>query len=142
MSKNQIVYPCEINEDLEIIPIDKQSYKQSLLSLRNSNKGGRFTISIDKQSKSRSLNQNAYYHGVVIRAFTTANIGYNAEEIHQLLAERFISYERDVKGKSFKFTRSTTSLTTVEMEEYLSNIRTFAGEFFGIFIPKPNEVGF
>ena len=142
MSKFKIELPCNINEKLEVIPIDMQSYKQSLLSLRNSNKNGMFMISIVKMSKSRSLNQSHYYYGVVIKTLVQANIGYTTEEIHFLMTEKFLSYTKVINNQKLKFIRSTASLTTVEMEEYLSKVRAFASEFFSIFIPLPNETGY
>jgi hypothetical protein len=38
------------------------------------------------------------------------------------------------------FVRSTTSLNTVEMEEYVENIRRFAISELGCYIPEPNEI--
>lgn len=38
--------------------------------------------------------------------------------------------------------RSTTDLTTIEMEEYLSKIRTWASMTLSCYIPEPNEVDY
>jgi len=108
-----------------------------LLIDKLSNKDGVFFVDIRESRNSRSLQQNRYYWGVVLKALSD-DTGYTAEEMHQLMAEKFLSYE---KGEHV-FVRSTTSLNTKEFEEYLSQIRLFANTELGIFIPEPNEAGF
>ena len=108
-----------------------------LLIDKLSNKDGVFFVDIRESRNSRSLQQNRYYWGVVLKALSD-DTGYSAEEMHQLMAEKFLNYE---KGE-YVFVRSTTSLNTKEFEEYLSQIRLFANTELGIFIPEPNEAGF
>jgi hypothetical protein len=42
-------------------------------------------------------------------------------------------------GEVIKLSKSTTELSTIEWEEYMDQIRTFATEFLNITIPLPNE---
>lgn len=98
---------------------------------------GMYFVDIRESKKSRSLQQNRYYWGVVIDILSR-DTGYYPEEIHQLMAKKFLSYEK--KGEVF--VKSTTMLSTTEFEEYLSKIRIFASMELGIFIPLPNEVGY
>jgi len=85
----------------------------------------------------RSQKQNAYMWGVVYKIIS-GDTGYSADEVHQLMGEKFLSYEK--KGK--KFVLSTTTLNTKEMEGYLEDIRRFASMELSIDVPVPNETPF
>ena len=86
----------------------------------------------------RSQRQNAYYWGVVLKTIGD-EIGYTTEEMHQLMARAFLSYE---KAPGEMFVKSTTSLNTREFEEYLAKVRRFAATELHVFCPLPNETEF
>lgn len=88
----------------------------------------------EKEKKTRSLKQNKYYHGVVCKLISE-HTGYTSDEVHQLLAEQFISYEKNGK----QFVKSTTKLKTAEFEEYLESCRRFGAMELQVYIPLPNE---
>jgi hypothetical protein len=103
--------------------------------------GKRVCVSVKRESKKRSSNQNAYYHGVIIQLIGEWT-GYTAEETHEMLKWMFLRKQRDGLPDTV---RSTTSLTTVEMEEYHEHIRQWAclqwkDSDKGGYIPLPNEV--
>ena len=93
-----------------------------------------YICDIRKAKKPRSLNQNSYYWGVLIKQFSI-DTGYTEQESHQLLGRQFLKYTK----KDIEFTRSTTELSTIEFENYLEQCRMLASEQ-GIMIPLPNEV--
>jgi len=43
-------------------------------------------------------------------------------------------------GTEQYFVRSTSSLTTKEMTDYIEQIRTFAITELGVYVPDPNEI--
>ena len=88
---------------------------------------------IRKIKKQRSLNQNSYYWGIVIKIMSQ-ELGYTDNEMHQVFASEFLMYI----NRDRKFIKSTTELSTIEFENYLENCRRLASEQ-GIFIPLPNE---
>lgn len=94
------------------------------------------TVGKVKERKQRSLEQNAYYHGVVLDILSK-DIGYDHDEMHDALRYKFLQYE-NVAG--LKTILSTTQLSTKEFEVFLERIRRWAAMDMGIFIPKPNEV--
>jgi hypothetical protein len=94
-----------------------------------------YTIEIVRSKRKRSLKQNAYYHGVVVKIISM-HTGYTGDEAHQELAKMFLSY--DNAGK--KFVRSTTKLTTWEFEQYLDKVRAWAKSEMDCHIPMPNEI--
>lgn len=88
--------------------------------------------------KARSIKQNSYYWGVVIKILST-DIGYSPKEMHEALKWQFLSYE-NVAG--LRTCMSTTDLSTIEFELFLEQIRRWASMFHGIVIPEPNQVKF
>ena len=93
-----------------------------------------YKIDIQTIRHTRSLNQNKYYWGVIIKMLGD-EFGYIAEEMHDALRMRFLQ----VHTNKLPTIKSTTELSTKEMEEYLSKIRQWASEE-GIFLPLPNEI--
>ena len=94
----------------------------------------RHVMEIYEYKRNRSAEQNAYMWGVVYKLISDET-GYTPDEVHQLMAERFLGYEKN----GHTFVRSTTSLNTAEMEEYLSAVRMFASTDIFLYIPLPNE---
>lgn len=133
MSNNnfKVIFTGKINDQARFIP----NGVEWLLQLSRL-KGESVEVTISKAKKKRSKNQNSYYHGVVIRLLSNS-IGYTPEEMHEACRIKFLTIHRNNLPDTIK---STTSLSTVEMEEYLENIRRWASEFHNIYLPLPNEV--
>lgn len=67
-------------------------------------------------------------------------LGYTIYEIHELMKHKFLSRMLHLnETEEYNIPISTADLTTVEMEEYLSNIREWASSKLNVFIPMPNE---
>jgi len=94
-----------------------------------------FVVEITKAKQIRSLNQNRYYWGVVVKILAQ-HTGYTSEETHQELARMFLQYENNGK----LFVRSTTKLNTVEFENYTESCRQWAWNEMNLHIPLPNEI--
>ncbi len=95
---------------------------------------------LKKNKAQRTLQQSRYYFGVVL-AYLSEETGFTKDEAHQLMQRMFLKYAKDVSdGTSEMFVRSTTSLNTVEMNEYIEQIRIFAVSELGCYIPEPNEI--
>jgi hypothetical protein len=120
-----------------IIYHDPREYSKVISALN----GQEVTVSIKPPSKSRSNQQNRYYHGVVL-ALVADTTGYSTTECHELMKAMFLPDNKVVAGKMIHFSRSTTGLTTTEFEDYLKHIREWASVDLGIYIPQPNEVDF
>jgi len=90
-------------------------------------------VEIKAVKATRSDIQNNYYWGVVIKIISD-ELGYTPDEIHEILKYRLLL----VYGE-YPYVRSTASLSTVEFEEYLNRIRTWAMLQLGCYIPLPNE---
>jgi hypothetical protein len=96
-------------------------------------------VIIRKPRKHRSSHQNAYYWGVVIDILAK-HFGYEPEEMHDaLLAELWRDHSRTKNGMLSPIKR-TSSMSTVEFEDYCARVRRWAVQNYGVRIPEPNEV--
>jgi len=95
----------------------------------------KFVLEINRSKNKRSLNQNKYYWGVVIAIFSDYT-GFENEECHQMLTEKFLQYTKSGR----EFTKSTKQLDTKEFEQYTEKCRLWLWHEFELHIPLPNEV--
>jgi hypothetical protein len=96
--------------------------------------GKQVQLSVTRKREKRSSNQNKYYWGVVLPLIAQTT-GYTIDESHDAMKMQFL-VKRTAKVPT---TRSTTDLSTAEMEEYLENIRRFAAVELSCYVPIPNE---
>lgn len=93
---------------------------------------------VEKVRTKRTLPQNAYYHGVIVKMIAD-EVGYaNPDEVHQALKMMFL--KKFIGKQQIPTVRSTTDLDTLEFEDYLEKVRTWAGETLNMRIPLPNEI--
>lgn len=71
--------------------------------------------------------------------------GYSPEDMHEIVKHKFLKrtiwlqHNTDGVKEMQEITKSTTSLSTAEMEKFLSDIRAWASFCLGVNIPEPNE---
>ena len=94
-------------------------------------------VSVEPVKRTRSNEANRFYWGVVV-AMIAEHIGYQKEEVHRALGERFLR-DRESEVNGVPRVKSTTKLSPVEMFEYTDQCRRWAAEFLGLYIPDPNE---
>ena len=85
--------------------------------------------------KSRSNAQNSYYWAILVK-YISDETGYSEDETHAKLAYKFLL----VQDSKTPYVRSTTTLSTIEFEEYNEKIRQWASSFLSLSLPLPNEV--
>ncbi len=105
---------------------------------------GRYRFDVTKCKDQRSLNQNAYYWGVVL-PHLAAGMGeawgesLASEEVHEFCRAKFLNKPvvnrktGKIQGQSHV---STASLDTKEFGEYLEQIIRFAAESLSVQIPQ------
>jgi hypothetical protein len=108
--------------------------------------GQNIVITIQKQKKTRSNPQNAFYYGVVVPIMQQClkDAGYlmTNEQIHEMLKLKFLKESilvNEQTGEYLERIKSTTELSTIEFMEYILEIQKFAVEYFNTVIPDPNE---
>ena len=101
--------------------------KQEIIEkLKNYSDDDLFEFSKKTEKTSRSLAQNRYYFGVVVRMVSDHH-GYTVVEAHELIKQCF----------SLK---TTTGLSKVEFMQIIELIRDYWNAKFNFYIPLPNEV--
>jgi hypothetical protein len=117
-----------------------------ILDALKSFEGQNILITIQKQKKTRSNPQNAFYYGVVVPIMQQClkDAGYlmTNEQMHEMLKLRFLKESilvNEQTGEYLERIKSTTELSTIEFMEYILEIQKFAVEYFNTVIPDPNE---
>lgn len=102
--------------------------------------GHRVIVSIEKQKKARTSQQNRYYFGIVLKV-VSLKTGYTVEELHDVFKLKFNSTFKKLGSMEERIPQSTASLKTDAFSEYIENIKRFAAEELdGIYIPDAGEV--
>jgi len=100
--------------------------------------GKRIDLTIKEHKSQRSLNQNSYYWGVVLKTLSEKT-GYTADEMHEICRYMFLKSFKTIGDKEREYVKSTTELSTAEFEEYLEKTRRWATVELSCYIALPNE---
>jgi len=125
----------------------KLTFKQRSVFLDDVSKlkDGDYVVTVENRKKTRSIEQNRYYWGVVVPLVKEGlnDIGYKltTEAVHEFLKGQFNVKEivNEKSGEILKAVGSTTELTTSGMMEYFAQIQQWATEYLNIYIPDPNQ---
>jgi len=96
------------------------------------------SVSVRPYKPKRSGQQNSYYWAVVIDRISRRT-GYSPDEAHSAMKWQHLKVHRDNLPPTV---RSTTSLSTAEMTEYIEACRRWAAEFLDEYIPDPDGYDF
>ena len=96
-----------------------------------------FEVSIKRYKNKRSLEQNAYYWGVIIE-YMSRELGYTVNECHEVLkAELLPKVQIEYKGKILEVSGSTKKLNTKQFAEFIDMCIILLAEF-GVIVPPPH----
>ena len=103
---------------------------------------GEVRVTVGRKERIRSIPQNSYYWGVLVKMIADYIGEAELELVHEAIGLKFAGIPAgDGKaGRSLLIRKSTTDMTTLEFEEYLEKCRNFASLELGIRIPLPNEI--
>jgi len=99
-------------------------------------------ISIDTVSKKRSIKENSYYWGCVIQHFRlgwaiTQGERITKEEAHNGLRGKFMC--KIWTKLDIRIPISTSTLTHLDFQIYLDDIKDFTSKYLGVEIPAPDK---
>lgn len=104
---------------------------------------GEVLITVERAHATRSLLQNAWYWGQILKLISD-HTGYSPDELHEYCKERFnsktlviVDDQGEVKDEK-TIGLSTTKLNKVTFGEYCEAIRQWAAEDLGVVIPDPD----
>lgn len=101
--------------------------------------GKTLEVVIREKRKLRSSKQNSYGYGVALKMLSDYT-GFTVGELKEA-AKKELGLTKKLRkkdGKILEITRSSSTFSTVEFEEYMKLIRRW-GDEVGIFIPEPNQ---
>jgi hypothetical protein len=102
--------------------------------------GQRVEIIVRKPGTKRSNEANRYYWGVVVKMIADF-CGYNSDEMHEALKEKFLgSGERDEHG--LMVIKSSAALSVDEFIQYTNKIVMWAAQELLVYIPSPGEINY
>jgi hypothetical protein len=83
-----------------------------------------YDVSIREHKDSRSIQQNKMYWALIgeLGSF----LGYNTEEMHSMLAYKYLSYKQEMLGDEMVIVPSTTKLNIKQFAEYYDKVCQFA----------------
>ena len=113
---------------------DKKLYDEYLKTLE-----GDVVLTVKKPEKPRSNAENRYYWHCIVEVLAKELFGDGPEakkEMHDALREKFLGRHTE---QGLRLIQSTTSLCTVQFEQYLKEIREWASADLHIYLPLPNE---
>jgi len=105
-------------------------------------------VTMERKRRSRSIQQNRYYWGVVVEMIHRQLIddGWEAskEDVHEMLKAKYNIKElyNETTGEVMQTVRSTTDLSTTEFEAYNESCKRWAAETIGLVIPDPQQYEF
>jgi hypothetical protein len=104
---------------------------------------GAVVVTIQRKRPSRTVNQNAYYWAVVVKAIADET-GQDMESVHEFLkreanAQR-VEMANKTTGEMFDawIGGSTANLNVNDFYDYVERCRAWAGTFLGLEIPDPD----
>jgi len=127
-----IIFPAKV-ENGRIKVIDHPKFVEYLRGLE----GKIIELIARLPRKTRTDQQNRFLWGVIYHLISE-HTGFSKDEVHDAMRMMFLRDET----KEIPTLRSTTSLSTVEMNLYWEKIGQFAAEKLSIKIPDPNEVDY
>jgi hypothetical protein len=129
----QPVFPGRVLPGGLLVHDRPKDYAQYVRSL----KGCFVETVVRKRRLTRTNPQNRYYFGVVVKLIAD-HCGYERDEMHELLAMKFLRMEDDpITGAPRR--KRTPKTDTQEFMEYVEACVRFGAEL-GVYVPDPNEV--
>lgn len=134
-------------KELPIFDFDQPAMRTTACTLIK-NLRGKYQMELKRCKDQRSLNQNAYYWGVVLPRVAAGvqdawGETLTSEDAHELCRRAFLTrtlVNRTTGEVMSKVPRSTASLDTAEFAEYLEQIIRFAADHLNTEIPEAMRV--
>lgn len=124
-----------------IILRDETLRRRAIGLIQNLDLSKDWQVTIEPRKKKRTLSQNrlmwAWINGVA--AAVREHTGMDADDVHEFFKAKFLTPRLIELGGEVVEHRTTTTLTTAEMTEYMDRIYAFVTSELGILLPLPEE---
>lgn len=122
--------------------------KNGQLTIRGKNlwplTDGEVLVTVMRAHATRSINQNRWYWGCVVKAVAD-HTGYTPKEVHEIYKALFLPRVVAIEGArgnvvaEFEVGGSTRQLNKLEFGEYCEQIREWAASELDVHIPDPDH---
>ena len=129
----QIICKIKTYSNKKLLEFNRTEFQEKL----NKVKDGDYVLLITKQENIRTLNQNAYFWGVVMKCSADA-MGLDKHTANMQLKDVLGFWKLDKSGKYALF-ESTSDMSIKRLAEYIDQIKKLMFNQFGLIIPEPNE---
>jgi hypothetical protein len=130
------IYGEIVHGKLHVAPSMRSAMQEALLVWPD----GPVTLTVEREVATRSVQANAYYWAVVLKALAD-HTGYTPDELHEICKVKFLPKDVALKrgnGKvlaEFVIGGSTVRLSTVEFYDYVEQVRQWAFEALDVDVP-------
>ena len=114
---------------------DNESYFRTILSKYEDEPKVR--IIIEKERGTRSLRQQGYYWGIVLK-YIAEYMGEREEDLHEIFKAKFLKSRRQWRGAEMTILKSTTELTSDEFGIYIDRCIQEGAEL-GVVVPMADK---
>ena len=119
---------------------NRDSILFSLDSIFKTIANGNYTVSVKRDVKKRTLDQNA----LMWLWFTciSRETGSNIQDVHDYYCTVFLSRKAIISGREVLVKGGTSKLNTAAFTHFLNNVQADAAQEFGIVLPTPDDLRF
>jgi len=127
---------CKIKTytDKKLLEFDRKEFQGKLDKIKD----GDYTLAIMKRGQARTLQMNAYFHGVVIK-YSAEAMGLDIYTAKMQLKDVLGYWKMDKSGK-FALFESTADMSIKRLSEFIEQIKLLMFNQFGLVIPEPDEI--
>lgn len=122
-------FPGTVSPDGKLLLDNKPEFTAHLHTLN----GKKVNVSVEKQTRRRTLDQNAYYHGVILKRISEET-GQDPQSLHVAFKYKF---SEKITLNGLVIPQSTRTRDTIDFSAYCESIRQWAREFLNLDIPDP-----
>jgi len=108
----------------KIIKISNGKNSAAISALGKLDPNQDWKITIEEWDYKRSIDQNKRYWELLTEI--GKHLGYNPNEMHALMAYKYLAYKDSILNEEVTVIPSTTSLTIKEFGNYMNNVENFA----------------
>lgn len=107
--------------------LNKNNLSNLIATLKELDYSTIWAVNVKPFKHTRSLDQNERYWKLITEIGN--HIGYEKDEMHELMAYKFLSEEKNIGKEKIVKIKSTSSLTTTEMKDYQDDIEMWAKDY-------------
>lgn len=137
---DKIQYQGNVGEDGVLKIVHRAKFDQDLKHFA----GKSVVITLERKKKKRTLSQNSYYWVAIVpgvqEAMRELGHSYSLEMVHDILRMKFLQVDDPLEsGEFITRIKSTTELSTMEFQDYITEVAVWTQEFLNVTLPLPGR---